>query len=511
MISGIVLSAFSLAVAQPADAPVVDEFAFSGCMRESEGPTGTVERWNLIDAGNFDHPDQLAAALREMPEGKRAIIAGGDFTRADMRSLAPMLEGACFNGTDLTGTNWNGTSVPDLKLERVSLREATVRGARWPRLEARGVAIEGADFSGADLAAMRYLSHFQGASFRDVSFEGANLTDASIACGITVDVWCIDATPALRDAVLKGADLSGLGLWDEAANDSMVLDNTIVAPRSLASLAGARFDGPLRLATYYASPYGGDQERPQIATISADEAQALIAATREAGAEDDSASFDCARASTRIENLICGEYEYELRALDRELSRVWRLVQYAGTNSLTEQRRWLRSRIDCEDRTCLAEKYEARIAILLGSLGPGIVLAPDQSITYFSDVLPLPEEMREGDLYQRILPVLRDASYQQITLTGREDGSIEAQGGAVGANAHLCDLEVPEARFDPATGWWSAQDAETGVLVPIFRVDGRRIVLRYSGNLGNTPPEAQDFMSCGARAGFDDGIDLAPR
>ena len=80
---------------------------------------------------------------------------------------------------------------------------------------------------------------------------------------------------------------------------------------------------------------------------------------------------------------------------------------------------------------------------------------------------------------------------------------------AGGANAHLCDLSVAEARFDPATGWWSARNAE-GDLVPLFRVDGRRIMLRYSGNLGNTPEDALDFMSCGARAGFDEGIDLSP-
>lgn len=512
MMSGFVITSLALAFAQPVEAHAApEEFAPSGCIGAGESAADMLGQWHIIGASSFDHPDELAAALRDMPEGKRAIIAGGAFPQADMRLLAPLLGDACFHETDLTGTNWNGTNVPGLRLERVSLRDAKVREASWPNLEARGVVIEGADFSGADLRRLRFVSHYQGTSFGDVSFANADLTDASFACGITVDVWCIDATPRLAGANLTNADMSGLGLWDENANAGAILDNTIVAPRSLDNLADARIEGPLFLASYYTSPYEEVSDRPVKVEISADEARTLIAATREAAAEDDSPSFDCARASTRIETLICGEYEYELRRLDRDLADVWAEARAAGKGALATQRAWLRSRSQCEDRTCLAARYEARIAQLRGSLGPGIVLAPDQSVTFQIDVLPLPEAMRDGALYQRILPVLYDASYQQITLTGREDGSIAVQGTAIGGNAHMCDMRVPAARFDPATGWWSARNEETGALVPLFRVDGRRIVPRYSGNLGNTPEEAWDFISCGARAGFSDGIDLEPR
>jgi hypothetical protein len=149
--------------------------------------------------------------------------------------------------------------------------------------------------------------------------------------------------------------------------------------------------------------------------------------------------------------------------------------------------------------------------VLRGQLGPGIALAPGESVTYEDDTLPLPDAMRKGELYERILPMLSEASGQEITLTGNPDGSIAAEGSAVRANAHTCELGAPVTRFDPKTGWWSARTDDGRKLVPLFRIEGRRIVMRYSGNMGNTPDEAGDFMSCGMRAYFVDGIDLTPR
>jgi hypothetical protein len=226
---------------------------------------------------------------------------------------------------------------------------------------------------------------------------------------------------------------------------------------------------------------------------------------------EDRPSFDCAKATAPIERTLCGEYESELRSLDRALAEAWTAVRAAGKGDLAAQRRWLASREKCGgDRTCLADLYQARIAVLRGALGPGIALKPGESVTYEDDTLPLPDAMRRGALYERILPVLREASGQEITLTGNPDGSIAAEGSAVRANAHTCELGAPVTRFDPKIGWWSAR-SDAGVSVPLFRIDGRRIVLRYSGNSGNTPDEARDFMTCGMRASFADGIDLKPR
>lgn len=496
--------------APPEDPPVTDLCAFPG-----EDAAALRATWAIIDARAMNSPEALAKALAAAPAGKRRVVQGGSFKGADMREVAPLLAGACLAETELEGTNWEGTAIPNLRLVHIDLVGAKAARARWPGLSTHGVTLAGSDFTGADLAGMRFVSAWQGADFANVSFRAANLTGASFACGITVDVWCINGGPDFASADLTRADLSSIGVWGEGVTGARI-DGTIVDPASLGALTPARIVGPVRLAETFTSPYAYIADEfppyvPTIVTLTPEEARILIAATRVAGVAAERPSFDCAKAAAPIEKTLCGEYESELRSLDRALAEVWAAARAAGKGDLAEQRRWLASRGQCDgDRTCLADRYQARIAVLRGALGPGIALKPGESVTYEDDTLPLPDAMRRGALYERILPVLREASGQQITLTGNPDGSIAAEGSAVRANAHTCDLGAPVTRFDPKTGWWSAH-SDAGVSVPLFRIEGRRIVLRYSGNSGNTPEEASDFMACGMRASFADGIDLEPR
>lgn len=495
--------------APPEDPPVIDLCALPG-----EDVAAVRGSWAIIDAREMYNPSHLADALRAVPRGKRAVVRGGSFANADMRKVAPLLAGACLAETELAGTNWEGTEIPGLRLVHIAFTGAKAARARWPGLSTNGVDLAGSDFTGADLTGLRFVSAWRGADFGEVSFRSANLTGASFACGITIDEWCINGAPDFAGADLTRTDISGLWLWDAKGIAGAVLDGTVIAPASFAYLGEARVAGSLRMAQNFTSLYlteeGGTYQTP-VAEITADEARTLIAAVAATPASD-RPSFDCAKASARIEKVICGEYESNLRSLDRDLAAAWAAVRAAGKGDLAEQRRWLAARDKCVDdeRGCLTDLYEARIPALRGQLGPGIALAPGDTVAYYEDTLPLPDAMRKGALYERLVPVLRDASDQEIILTGNPDGSIAAEGWELGTNAHMCDLGAQAARFDKASGWWSERGAN-GRKVPLFRFDGRRIVLRYSGNSGDTPEEANDFISCGARAGFNDGIDLTPR
>ncbi|WP_285713469.1 hypothetical protein [Erythrobacter oryzae] len=492
------------------DPPVTDLCAMPG-----KDAAATRSGWAIIDARAMTNPAALAEALAAAPNGKRRVVLGGSLKGADMRPLAPLLAGACLAETELEGTNWEGTAIPNLRLVRIAFTGAKAARVRWPGLSTHGVNLAGSDFAGADLTGMRFVSAWQGADFGDVSFRAANLTDASFACGITIDLWCINGAPDFASADLTRADISGLWLWDAKGVAGAVLDGTIIAPAAFASLGDAQIAGPVRMAKSYTSPYpsepGEGASFPAIVTLTAEEARKLMEATGAKASTQDRPSFDCAKATAPIEKTLCGEYESELRSLDRDLAAAWAAARAAGKGDLAAQRRWLALRDKCGgDRTCLADLYQARIAVLRGVLGPGITLKPGESVTYHHDSLPLPDATRSGPLYERILPVLIDASNQQITLTGNPDGSIAAEGFALGANAHMCDLGVAAARFDQTSGWWSAR-SEAGLKVPLFRVDGRRIVLRYSGNSGDTPDEAMEFVTCGMRASFQEAIDLTPR
>lgn len=78
------------------------------------------------------------------------------------------------------------------------------------------------------------------------------------------------------------------------------------------------------------------------------------------------ASFDCAKANSAQEKMICGDRE--LARLDIELSADYRKARDAATDAKalqSEQLQWLKStRKACSDTTCLVEAYKSRLAQL---------------------------------------------------------------------------------------------------------------------------------------------------
>jgi uncharacterized protein len=81
-----------------------------------------------------------------------------------------------------------------------------------------------------------------------------------------------------------------------------------------------------------------------------------------------SPSFDCAKASGEVENLICNDAE--LAKLDRSLSQLYSTVLKNTPASRqktlkTVQRGWVKGRNDCwksdDVRGCVANEYHTRI------------------------------------------------------------------------------------------------------------------------------------------------------
>ncbi|NEX21338.1 DUF1311 domain-containing protein [Thiorhodococcus mannitoliphagus] len=84
-----------------------------------------------------------------------------------------------------------------------------------------------------------------------------------------------------------------------------------------------------------------------------------------------SPSFDCAKASSEVEQLICKDAE--LARLDRSLAELYAtLLKNSSANAQkslkTEQRGWVKGRNDCwksdDLRGCVADEYRLRISEL---------------------------------------------------------------------------------------------------------------------------------------------------
>mgnify|MGYP000853181553 FL=1 len=85
----------------------------------------------------------------------------------------------------------------------------------------------------------------------------------------------------------------------------------------------------------------------------------------------EAASFDCTKATTEVEKLVCADAA--LSAQDEALAATYRQAASLTTPGDTEprasQRAWLKQRNACTEAECVANAYRARIAELEDAIG----------------------------------------------------------------------------------------------------------------------------------------------
>ena len=81
------------------------------------------------------------------------------------------------------------------------------------------------------------------------------------------------------------------------------------------------------------------------------------------------ASFDCGKATTKVEKMICGDVE--LSKMDEELNGAYKTAQQneKQADSVRQaQKAWLKERNRCSDVACMKLAYERRLHVLTESL-----------------------------------------------------------------------------------------------------------------------------------------------
>lgn len=84
------------------------------------------------------------------------------------------------------------------------------------------------------------------------------------------------------------------------------------------------------------------------------------------------ASFDCRKAATKVEKLICADAE--LSKLDEELSAAYKTALQNGKQAVVikqAQKQWMNERNGCSDASCVKGAYEARLSTLRSYEGKG--------------------------------------------------------------------------------------------------------------------------------------------
>lgn len=197
----------------------------------------------------------------------------------------------------------------------------------------------------------------------------------------------------------------------------------------------------------------------------------------------EAASFDCGKAATEIEKLICGDGE--LSKLDESLDKAYlQALKRADVDKqmIESQRQWLKTKRNaCKNAECIKKAYETRIKELgSSSNGTAILTLPDgrtspskgQANVSRSQVIERPQkaiqtkpEQHEvtavaepvSGTYSRT-DVIRDWSAAKETygreeskmiLTMKDKDTFEFDLSIVGGNFHTCTLSGVAVRRGP--------------------------------------------------------------
>ncbi len=147
------------------------------------------------------------------------------------------------------------------------------------------------------------------------------------------------------------------------------------------------------------------------------------------------AGFDCAKASTAIEKLICGSPQISRQ--DEELSVAYKEAATQARDKdplVIDQKRWLKNeRSLCRDENCLKKVYQERIAELRKWNEPAF---EDKDI--FGNYLI----QRDNFLYSPDKGSKEPVKTEDcLTLKPSKGNSIHFSFNLVGANGHTCSME----------------------------------------------------------------------
>ena len=443
-----------------------------------------------IDGAKLTTPKALLAAIKAV-KGKTPLVNGGNFAGWNFGALKS-LPATCFFTSDLQKTNWGKGNFTGIGFVKANLEGAQFLQTRLDAVLLRESNLKDVKMTAAVLSGGLLDGGWDG-SLENWDASGADMRGFRFSCGITIGDGCpLDRNNVtFAGADLRGSDLVSYNFWGQADYRGAKLETAKLSPRHLVDVKGADFGTGFFLV-------GGDQS----ARLSAVEITQVMDSAALAKVQNDQPSFLCAKASTPVEKMICGEDSYDLPALDRKMAMLYAAVSPKNPGLAADQKKWLASRAQCADVNCLWERYNARIDGLTKMLGEPAFLRPGETALYYVEQIDFPGAFKKTALFNRLTPVFVGASMGEVLVSRKADGSYWIGGESIGANAHLCSANGDNLRFDKKTGWFSGPNMDDKAkLAAVFRVFGDEIRFPGDGHPDDAEfPGSENYAGCGMRA-----------
>lgn len=419
-------------------------------------------------------PDDLIPLSGQKVLVTEAELADGDYSAADFTGylfqdavFSSRLQGAKFKNavldssvfvnSDLTEADFSGATLcsadfTETKLERAKFTNAVLIGPDFSL--ASGTA---ANFTGAKI----YGGIFNGALFDKGSFRGAAL----YCRPEEIDLPCA----AAEKSSFKGADFSnGAVLLDL---DGDFTDATFEGAAVVAEMV------PRLVQSYFvqlrAAPHPLSSNAAPLSLTRQDVTHLIGGWEEQVVAGSGSPSFDCGKATSKVESTICKSPELSSR--DFFLDKLFKdTVEAAGEGAediRTAQRDWVVQRDACaaqDNPACLPELYDQRAMTLAADRAKARSVQEEAKAGRYdpvADLATVPKNVLGSPLGDR-LAALRARSTGEATIEAAGEGALSFTAEAVGVGGHACSL-TGEFIYAPPRGIYvhRADDQEVAQIV----------------------------------------------
>lgn len=186
--------------------------------------------------------------------------------------------------------------------------------------------------------------------------------------------------PALTVAALVAAMLPGYQAFRPYVSESLAANAEVSAAEEAGAVSDGAEAAPADFQSIGPAAQAGAEGVPEVAP---DAEQVAGAEAPTEGADGEvggwSPSFDCAKASSSVEGMICGSRE--LSALDVQMAAAYKAAP-ASRELRATQVEWRKSARDaCQEESCVAGAYKTRLEVLSAMSGAQATAAPAASGT----------------------------------------------------------------------------------------------------------------------------------
>lgn len=428
-----------------------------------------------------------------------------------------------FYNANLEDSSWKAYDGETLTFQLSNLKNAVFTDGIFRGVKFDTSNIEKMNARNADLSNGSFSGNWS-SYLTDARFDNANMSGFQIKCGRTSYDICgqYSKNVSFRGANLTNAIIS-IPYIDDLDFSNVTLKNTSIPLHLSTYLRDANILGPVKIiaAPWNAMRYSGQNSGQYDIILSADEFKQLAPNIYPLHISAIQPSFDCGRAVTRTEMFICHVPRFSRSArfaiADAELHRAYDAALAVNPRLVVSQRQWLKERDACLDEpkeeyeyeTCVGNKYRDRTELLWNMVKLDIDLAIGEKMIFVNAAEYMSESFRSTELFSKVAQVVAVSSWNYVVVERKANGRLYAEGHAVGSNGNLGGLFSPSQGliYNEKSGCYGTYSdveekwGEEKQFFPIIGIRGDKLVEGNSCSV-DPEPEYNDYIVLGSRGHF---------